>query len=146
MKVRTTVVLLVALVMSAGYYKYHQWHQQEAIRAALEYGRLAPLPDVTTDLQVDTEGSMFSRTFWLCFKADKASIDRWTAQSSTLAKQTPFTVTSADFQSIGTPDWFNLKSITKGVKYVIPSDEEELSGTVWIDYGSGTVYIKTSHS
>ncbi|WP_305032691.1 hypothetical protein [Hymenobacter convexus] len=138
--------MLIALILSVGYYKYHQWHQNEAIRAALEYGRLAPLPDSATDVQVDTEGSMFSRTFWLCFKTNRTTIDKWVAKSSSLSKQPSVELSTADFPVIDAPSWFSPQIITRGKKFDIPSNEDELYGTVWIDYASGTVYIKTSHS
>jgi len=146
MKPRTIIVLLVFLVMGFGGYKYHRWQQQSAIETALAYGRLAPLPNAATDVRVDTEGSMFSRTFWLCFKADKALIDQWVAQSSSLSRQAPVVLPAASSLLGEAPDWFDPRIIKRGMKFNIPSNEEELYGTVWIDYASGTVFIKTSHS
>ena len=138
--------MAIALIISLGYYKYQQWQQHSAIQTALGYGRLAQIPNKAADVQVDTEGSIFSRTFWLCFRADKATIEKWVAQSSSLSKQTPTVLPTADATVGAAPIWFSPQYIGRGIKFDIPSNGEQLYGTVWIDYASGIVYIKTSHS
>lgn len=139
-------VTLVILALGAGYAGYHRWQQREAIRSALVYGRLAGLPLTATDVQVDTEGSLFARTFWLTFKADRATIDKWIAHSGSLARLRPVPVATASYSSAGKPHWFVPQQIREGIMFTIPSNEEAVYGTVWIDFRAETVYITTSHS
>ncbi|GAB3579318.1 hypothetical protein GCM10027345_19260 [Hymenobacter daeguensis] len=133
-------------MLGLGFYKYRQRQQHSAVHTALVYGRLAPLPATATAVRVDTEGGLFSRTFWLSFHADTAAIADWVAHSPSLAKRVlaPFSPTA--YNGDGKPDWFAPQPVRGAVMFKIPFNKEALYGTVWIDYHSGTVYITTSHS
>jgi hypothetical protein len=145
MRPKAIVALFVILLFSFSYYKYHRWQQHEDIRVALEYGRLASLPHGANEIRVDTGGSMFSRTFWLSFKADKVAIDKWVAQSPSLFQQAPKPLSPSSIMG-DNPDWFIGAINIEGVMFQIPWNEEQLHGIVWINYQKGTVCIKTSHS
>ncbi len=136
----------LVVLLGCGYFAYHRYQQREAISAALAYGRLAVLPAGVEAVQVDTEGGMFSRTFWLTFRANPATIRQWIARCPSLVKQQPSSLPAASVSVGAAPGWFAVQGIKKGSLYQIPWNQESLYGTVWIDYETGTVYIKTSHS
>jgi hypothetical protein len=48
-----------------------------AIKCTLEWGRLAPIPQTAGNVKITTEGSSFSRSFRLFFKAPDPDIEKW---------------------------------------------------------------------
>ena len=61
--------------------------RQERIRVALEFGHLAELPDKSSNVNVDTQGGMFSRTFWLTYESTHHGIKIWLKNSTGLKKK-----------------------------------------------------------
>ena len=58
----------------------------EKIEAALELGRLAPLPISKKELRVETAGNMFSRTFFVYFKSSVSHINKWIKKSNSFTE------------------------------------------------------------
>jgi hypothetical protein len=79
------VVLLLALlgaallvvVATGGYLLNRSVDKEEAIEAARAWGRLAALPASAQDIQVETEGSMFTRAFRVTFRAPVGDVEQW---------------------------------------------------------------------
>lgn len=61
----------------------------QAIEISREWARLDPLPASATQVDVNTEGSMFSREFIVTFTAPQADIEAWLATSPGTAAVTP---------------------------------------------------------
>lgn len=55
--------------------------KEEMLKATLEWGRLAPLPDSKGDFIIQTEGSSFSRSFRSSFYLAKEDLDSWIKKS-----------------------------------------------------------------
>jgi hypothetical protein len=53
-----------------------------AMECTLAWGRLAPFPSSARQVQISTEGGMFSRAFRVSFTAPAEDIDRWLQQSA----------------------------------------------------------------
>ena len=136
---------LLALLLSAGYWLFARYQRREAIQSALAYGRLAALPATAREVDVDTGGSFFSRTFWLTFQASRADIEAWQRHSPGLAGQRPTTEPSF-VRSTNAPGWFAPDQGRRAIILNIPQNHAALYGTVWIDWQSLRVYVQTSHS
>jgi hypothetical protein len=63
--------------------------KRSGIKAALEWGRLAPFPESARDLVVTTEGNMFTRSFRVSFSAPKEDIAQWADESPGLRETQP---------------------------------------------------------
>jgi hypothetical protein len=145
MRTRRIILLLIIFITSACYYKYNQWQQREDIRATLEFGHLAALPDSADDVRVDTKGGLFSR--WLSFKADKAAIDKWIAKSFSSTKQAPVPSVATNYSSGDSPAWFTpVTASNHSIVYEVLYGAEQLYCMIWIDYKSKTVWIYSSYS
>lgn len=142
---KKALIGLGGMLLVMGCIVFSRWQEKEAIRCALAYGRLADLPLAANNIKVDTEGSMFSRTFWLTFEADEQEINTWLAHSQSLASAKPAQLPK-NMLLAEPPGWFNPNSIQRGEVFEIPQNKEALYGTVWIDRETHRVYIKTSHS
>lgn len=138
------IVSLVLVAFASAFYIYYQ--RQERVRATLAYGQLALLPPAVTNLEVDTEGGLFSRTFWLTFQASGTEIDSWLKHSPTLTKLPAAELTRSDYQSLSAPTWFTPEVIRQGEVFRLAVNEEAMYGTVWVDKKTNTVYVKVSHS
>jgi hypothetical protein len=145
MKKRITVAVSLALIVFASAFYSHYQHQ-ERVRATLAYGQLALLPPAVTNLEVDTTGGLFSRTFWLTFQASNTEIANWLKHSPTLTKIPATQLTRADYQSLSAPTWFTPEVIRQGEVFRLAVAKEAMYGTVWVDKKTNTVYIKVSHS
>jgi hypothetical protein len=154
------IIGLVIVTLTIGTKTYLR---QEKIRVALEFGHLAKLPDNSSNIQVDTKGGMFSRTFWLTYESTQDEIKTWLTKSKQLRKKGK--PVDMDFKIITKdPETGELKEITKPKKSGLPKwfspddsldtvdvfevsiPEEALYGTVWIDWKENKVYIQTSYS
>ncbi len=62
---------------------------EEALETALEWARLAPLPPSTAELEIETEGSAFTRAFRVSFQAPEEEIEAWAAESPGLQESAP---------------------------------------------------------
>ena len=58
----------------------------QKIKVALEWGRLAPIPNNSEKIIVETIGGMFSRTFYIYFKSSDLEINKWIEKSSSIEK------------------------------------------------------------
>lgn len=155
------IVFIVLFFLFSGINLYLR---QDSIRCAIEYGRLANIPESATRIKVKTRGNLFSRTFYLSFKAEKTKIDKWINGSSDLKKDIwinpkeerinhvkngetePIVLNEYAIRYGNVPRWFKIAKINDGEYYVIPWNEEHLHGEVWIDLKRNIVYIETSHS
>ena len=137
--------------------------RHERIRIALEFGHLAKLPDNSSNIKVDTDGGMFSRTFWLTFESTPTEIDNWIKNSNKLVRKDwentgrRFKVkdeTTGEWREIGPesmrqsgqPDWFDPEKLTQGELYEVSIADEALYGKIWVDRKNGKVFIRTSYS
>lgn len=145
MKKRLAVIISLALVTLASVFYSHYQHQ-ERIRATLAYGELALLPPSVTNVEVATEGGLFSRTFWLTFRASDTELATWLKQSPTLTKIPTAQLTRADYRSLRAPAWFTPELIQQGEVFDLTVAKEAMYGRVWVDKKTNTVYVKVSHS
>jgi len=130
---------------------------------ALVFGHLAKLPGNSSNINVDTKGSMFSRTFWLTFESTPAEIDKWIKDSKFLVKKDwenagrRYNVKHENTgnwrergpESIGhsgKPDWFDPEKLSESELYEVSIADEALFGRVWVDRKNAKVFIQTSHS
>ncbi|MFP4346040.1 MAG: hypothetical protein ACLFU8_15195 [Anaerolineales bacterium] len=60
-----------------------------ALETALEWSRLAPLPPSAAELEIETEGSAFTRAFRVSFRAPEAEIEAWATESPGLQESAP---------------------------------------------------------
>lgn len=117
------------------------------IRAALEFGRLAPLPASANHVEVKTSGNMFARVFWLRFSASSGDISTWLAASKGIANGVaapPAEVTEDCFGN--DPAWYRPSDVKHGRLFEIPADQNDTRGWVLIDEDRHDVLICTSHS
>jgi hypothetical protein len=103
------------------------WHRQGAIRAACEWGGLAPLPPAANDLEVRTSGSLFTRTFDIGFTAPAEEIEAWVDRSPRLRNTLYEKVNSRDH-------------------YTIPGEKGAIGGWVEIDRAAHRVTLSVSWS
>jgi hypothetical protein len=134
------VVLVLLISCLTILFKYTK---DKKIEAALELGSLAPLPGSAKSIKVETSGGLFSRTFWLSFKADKEDIDKWTRGANILVRSKDTLYLRQ--RLIDAPDWF-YPSAAKTTRFEIPQDQDANYGTLFIDEEANIVYVKTSHS
>jgi len=118
------------------------------INAALDYGRLAPLPASAHDVAVETSGNMFARVFWLRFSASSDDISAWLAASRGIAEDDrgvaapPAAVTAGCFGN--EPAWYRPSDVKRGRLLEVP-DENDTRGWVLIDDDRHDLLICTSH-
>jgi hypothetical protein len=158
---RTKIVGIVGLVILTLTVGTEIYLRQERIRVALEFGHLAQLPDNSSNIKVDTEGGMFSRTFWLTYESTQDEIKTWLKNSRELMKKEKpgdFEVMTKDPKTgelkelpkprrSGLPDWFSPDESSDNVEmFEVSIPDEALYGTVWIDWKENKVYIQTSYS
>ena len=105
------------------------WDRSNAIETTLLWGGLAELPDATENLNIETSGSMFTRTFILEFQLPQTELHEWLARSKRLKDLTP------TIQSDGTK-----------LYEVYPGERRAMGGTVLINPRNGSVKIKMSWS
>lgn len=139
------------------------YQRQEKIRVALEFGHLAKLPENASNIKVDTQGSMFSRTFWLTFESSPTEIDKWIKDSKELVRKdwenTNLEIKVKDEKTSewreigpdrtrpsGQPYWFNPEMLDEGELYEVSIPDEALYGKVWVDRKNGKVFLRTSYS
>ena len=159
----TIGLVIVVLFFGTKFYIRH-----ERIRVALEFGHLAELPDNSKNITVDTQGSMFSRTFWLTYEATQQEIDNWIKKSQKLDKKEKKIRRTNDYKIFqkdpktgkliemdfskpirqnGQPDWFNPDESSTDVDlFEVSFPKEALHGKIWVDRKNNKVFIKTSYS
>ncbi len=80
---------VLVVVLGASFYSFNrQDNVDSAIKATREWGRLAPFPESASDLDVVTEGSMFTRAFRVTFQAPLDDIEQWIESSPGLEEST----------------------------------------------------------
>src|ERR1700722_10215729 len=94
------VAIFAALVAAVGWYRHES--NKSAVSTSLVWARVAPLPGSARDIDIDIEGSMFTREFVISFTAPAADIDRWIAASAGPASATQ-TVSGAVTTFVITP-------------------------------------------
>ncbi|MCA8829903.1 hypothetical protein [Hymenobacter pini] len=86
---RAVLIVTVLLTTLATYAlltdRVMPWNKQAAIDTALAWGGLNPLPVQTVDVDVRTEGSMFSRKIILGFACAPVELAAWIARNKKLA-------------------------------------------------------------
>lgn len=163
LKKRQKIVGVVGLVMLALTVGTKIYLRQQRIRVTLEFGHLAELPDNSSNIKVDTEGGMFSRTFWLTYESTQDEIKTWLKNSRELTKKEKpvdrdFKIMKKDPKTgelkeltkpkrNGLPNWFSPDESSDNVEmFEVSIPDEALYGTVWIDWKENKVYIQTSYS
>ncbi len=82
-------LFILAVVLGASFYLFNrQDNTDSAIKATLEWGRLAPFPESASGIKVVTEGSAFTRAFRVTFQAPLDDIERWIENSPGLREST----------------------------------------------------------
>lgn len=126
--------VLIFLTLAFGFevYPYFSnimmpWNRMAAVEATETWGGLADLPVNRLLMSIETEGSMFTRTFLISFRSSPASIEKWIEASYGIRDVVP-TIQGNHY-------------IYRSVGY-----ENSIGGTVTVDYETGRVYIKMSWS
>ena len=65
------------------------WQEKDIIETTLNWGGLAELPKEAENLTVEKEGSAFTRTFIVTFKANQKEIENWILNSKRLKNNKP---------------------------------------------------------
>lgn len=102
------------------------WNKKEAIGITLDWGGLAKLPEGAKITKVRKEGTMFSRTFVIEFKAPEDNIKNWIINSKRLKDNEPKTD-----QQVKTYE-------------VYPGEEESMGGKVIIENEKVTIRMSWS--
>ena len=68
------IAIFAAMIPNCGLDK------QSAIGTSIEWARLAPLPVPTREVAVETDGSPFTREFWLSFHLSKDQLEQWLSE------------------------------------------------------------------
>ncbi len=105
------------------------WDRANAIEITLHWGGLAEIPHEHKHLSVRTEGSMFTRTFFVEFELPPEALHKWIASSKRLRNHTP------DMKTDGT-----------ALYEIDPGEGGAIGGTVQIDFQKGEVQIKMAWS
>lgn len=160
------IIAIIILVFGVSFFGLKLFLRQDRIRCAIEYGRLADIPENANKIKVKTRGNIFSRTFYLSFQTTENDINTWIKNSPDLVKgswinpnkERLIKIRDNDTGKIKTidlndqksgyywPSWFRFDEIVKGEYYDIPMDDDHFHGKVWIDKKRNIVYIKTSYS
>ncbi|NLE39277.1 MAG: hypothetical protein GX621_14735 [Pirellulaceae bacterium] len=77
-------IIVLALLTVLDYWLFDvnsPLNRDSAFACVYEWGRLSPVPASSTDVLIETTGSMLSREFRLEFTASKSDIDAWLLQS-----------------------------------------------------------------
>lgn len=100
------------------------WERANAIETTLKWGGLSGLPEGVEIVSVETEGSMFTRTFLLEFNLSREELREWISSSKRLKGKSPVID----------------KDGTKRYE-IYPGEEGSIGGTVRIDPEVGSVKI-----
>ena len=105
------------------------WERNNAIETTLLWGGMAELPEQTYNLNVQTSGGMFNRTYFLEFSLPSEEIQQWIDKSKRLKDQTP-----------------SLRSNGTKLYEIYPGEDGAIGGTVLVNLPQGTVKIKMAWS
>ena len=72
-----TLAAIAAILLTQYVFTTDTDNEDEMLGTMQEWGRLAPLPDSVFDLQISTEGSMFTRSFHASFYLPDADLAAW---------------------------------------------------------------------
>ena len=72
-----TVAAIAAILLTQYVFTTETDNEDEMLGTMQEWGRLAPLPDSASDLQISAEGSMFTRGFHARFYLPDADLAAW---------------------------------------------------------------------
>lgn len=129
---RTLLGLFIILVLFIGLFVapylanvVMPWDRAGAIETTLLWGGLADLPENSSDVSVQTSGSMFTRTFTIEFDSDESEIKDWIDKSKRLKDRKP----SSDANGV------------MGFE-IYPGEEGAMGGTVTIDKERNRVIIR----
>jgi hypothetical protein len=64
------------------------WQKEEAIEAALSWGKLEKLPNDAEIIHLEKRGPMFTRQFIIEFKSSESQIKKWMLKSKGFKKST----------------------------------------------------------
>ncbi len=120
--------------------------REDIISTTLQWGHLAPLPAGASEVETDTIGNMFSRTFYLKFKATAPEIEQFVANSPSLQQHKPEYFQNRQIYLTNPKPEFRTTQTVKGRYYAIPQDKNAIGGRVAIDDTNNVVYIEISRS
>lgn len=75
------VTVIIAAVVLTALVAAPDAQQDEMLEVALEWGRLAPLPETATGFKISTEGGMFTREYRTIFYLPEDDLAAWIAAS-----------------------------------------------------------------
>lgn len=102
------------------------WKKKEAIETTLNWGGLAELPKEAEIVNVEKEGSIFTRTFIVEFKASQSEIENWILKSKRLKNTEP-----------------KMRGQTKTYE-IHPGEDESIGGNVSVENGKVTIRMSWS--
>jgi hypothetical protein len=105
------------------------WDRAGAIETTLLWGGFADLPDNSSDVSVQTSGSMFTRTYKIEFDSNATEIKNWINKSKRLKDLKP----SSDENGV------------MGFE-IYPGEEGAIGGTVTVDKERNRVIIRMTWS
>ncbi|GEM_PF-726955 len=126
------LMVIITLLFGFEVYPYFSnimmpWNRASAIAATTEWGGLAELPGSHWFMTIETEGSMFTRTFKISFRSNPDRIREWVEESYGIRDVIPVND--------------NGYTIYRSVGY-----KKSIGGTVAVDYETGRVNIEMSWS
>jgi hypothetical protein len=102
------------------------WQRKEAIETTLNWGGLAELPKEAEIVNVEKEGSAFTRTFIVEFKATESEIENWILKSKRLKNTGP-----------------KMRGQIKTYE-IYPGEDKSLGGKVNVENGKVTIRMSWS--
>lgn len=145
MKRWTYSAIALAAVIAAVAFGYRACNA-EKLRAALEAGRLSPLPSSARNVESDTMGNGFARAYWLRFSADAGDLDAWLAGSPGMrevAPNPPGAIPTFDKQHA--PPWFVPDGVKRGRVFEL-SPRGAIFGWAVIDDVNHIAFVYVSDS
>jgi hypothetical protein len=144
---------------------FHGPNRGDPSQLACRLARLAPIPGQV--VWSENRQSPFSGSTYIVFRASRPEIEKWVADSPGMRGLSP-TVFDANLrleppwdhqnntmppydphverENVYTQEGKYVPTTKNGMRYKIPQDQDANYGTIIIDWDTGTVWIRASHS
>ena len=94
MKIIKIAALILIAVFTFVYFNFlssyvFPWQEKDAIKLATDWGGLSNIPKNAKNIEVEKEGSTFTKTYIIEFNSTKSEIDNWIETSKRLKSSKP---------------------------------------------------------
>lgn len=98
--IRATYIFLILLLLGVWSVQVSNYHS--AIESTEVWARAAPIESCDSKPEVESSGSMFTRTFIVAFSCEKTILEQWVIDSPSL-RETNFTISNDSNRYVVTP-------------------------------------------